>query len=97
MRQAGGIWTRQDLANYRVVEREPIRSRYRDMRLVSASPPSSGGVALAEMAFSGGLGVTARLDKVPAKRNIKKNDILLFSESNTRFLVEVDPKNQSKF
>ena len=49
VREAGGIWTRQDLADYRVVEREPIRFDYHDMEVVSAAPPSSGGVALAEM------------------------------------------------
>lgn len=49
VRQAGGIWTRKDLENYQVVEREPVRGNYRGMTLVSASPPSSGGVALAEM------------------------------------------------
>ena len=43
----GGLWTLEDLAGYRVVEREPIVSRYRDARIVSAPPPSSGGVALA--------------------------------------------------
>jgi gamma-glutamyltranspeptidase/glutathione hydrolase len=49
VRAAGGIWTAEDLAAYRVVEREPIRFRYRDMQIVSAPPPSSGGVALASM------------------------------------------------
>lgn len=49
VRQAGGIWTRKDLENYQLVEREPVRGNYRGMTLVSASPPSSGGVALAEM------------------------------------------------
>jgi phosphoribosylformylglycinamidine synthase len=60
---------------------------------------SEGGfaAALAEMAFSGGLGMTARLDKVFYKDKQKRNDYLLFSESNSRFIVEVDPKNQRKF
>ena len=43
---AGGIWTLQDLADYRVVERTPIKGQYRDMRITSAAPPSSGGVVL---------------------------------------------------
>ncbi len=46
---AGGIWTLDDLARYTVVEREPIRSRYRGMTIVSAPPPSAGGVALANV------------------------------------------------
>lgn len=49
VRAAGGIWTLEDLRKYRVVEREPISFDYRDLHIVSASPPSSGGVALATM------------------------------------------------
>lgn len=49
VKAAGGIWSMDDLAQYRVVEREPITARYRGRRLVSAAPPSSGGVALATM------------------------------------------------
>jgi len=44
---AGGIWTREDLADYRVLEREPIRFEYRGMHITTVAPPSSGGVALA--------------------------------------------------
>ncbi|MDQ2070617.1 gamma-glutamyltransferase [Natronospira bacteriovora] len=47
VREAGGIWQLQDLADYRVVEREPIVSEYRGARIIAASPPSAGGVALA--------------------------------------------------
>ncbi|WJW75752.1 gamma-glutamyltransferase [Thiohalobacter sp. IOR34] len=46
VRAAGGIWTLRDLAEYRVVEREPLRGEYRGIRVTSAAPPSSGGVAL---------------------------------------------------
>jgi len=49
VRDAGGIWTMRDLASYSVVEREPVHGRYGDMRVVSASPPSSGGIVLVEM------------------------------------------------
>ena len=48
-RAAGGIWTLEDLADYRVVERDPIVGEYQGWRIVSASPPSSGGVALVQM------------------------------------------------
>jgi len=44
---AGGNWTLQDLAAYRVVEREPLFTEYRGVRIVTAPPPSSGGIALA--------------------------------------------------
>lgn len=46
VRQLGGIWTEEDLAKYRVKEREPLKGEYRGAKIVSAPPPSSGGVAL---------------------------------------------------
>lgn len=49
VREAGGIWTERDLAEYTVVEREPLRIRHRGFEIVTAPPPSSGGVALATM------------------------------------------------
>lgn len=49
VRAAGGIWTLEDLASYRVVEREPIVGHFRNWRLVSAAPPSSGGILLVQM------------------------------------------------
>jgi gamma-glutamyltranspeptidase / glutathione hydrolase len=42
----GGIWTLQDLEAYRVVERKPLVGEYHGARIVSASPPSSGGIAV---------------------------------------------------
>jgi gamma-glutamyltranspeptidase/glutathione hydrolase len=42
----GGIWTLADLAAYKVVERRPIVGTYRGARIVSASPPASGGIVL---------------------------------------------------
>jgi len=57
VRAAGGIWTRKDLVQYRVVERAPVRVSYRGMRVTAASLPSSGGVALGQM-----LGILAGFD-----------------------------------
>ncbi len=48
-RSGGGIWSLQDLAEYRVVERAPIRGHYRGLTVTAASPPSSGGIVLTEM------------------------------------------------
>lgn len=46
---AGGIWSLDDLANYRTAKREPLRYALADQReLISAPPPSAGGVALAQ-------------------------------------------------
>jgi gamma-glutamyltranspeptidase/glutathione hydrolase len=49
VREAGGIWTLSDLAQYRVREREPLIFKWHDMKITSAALPSSGGVALATM------------------------------------------------
>lgn len=49
VRNAGGIWLESDLHNYRVRERHPIVTHYHDMRMVSAPPPSSGGIVLAQI------------------------------------------------
>jgi gamma-glutamyltranspeptidase/glutathione hydrolase len=49
VRSAGGIWSLQDLAQYRVVERQPLRGEYHGMRITTAAPPSSGGIALVTM------------------------------------------------
>lgn len=46
VQEAGGIWTLKDLAEYRVVEREPVRGQYHGVRITSAALPSSGGVVL---------------------------------------------------
>jgi len=49
VRAAGGRWTAAELAAYQVKEREPLRFGYRGWEIVTAPPPSSGGVALAQM------------------------------------------------
>jgi len=46
VRELGGNWTEADLANYKVVERPPVVGYYRGARIVSGSPPASGGIAL---------------------------------------------------
>lgn len=46
VRADGGIWTLADLKNYRVVERKPLVGEYHGARIVTASPPSSGGIAI---------------------------------------------------
>ena len=45
----GGDWTLNDLASYNVVERDPIRITIGNTELISAPPPSSGGIAIAQM------------------------------------------------
>jgi gamma-glutamyltranspeptidase/glutathione hydrolase len=47
--QGGGLVTVDDLGAYEVKEREPIHGAYRGYEIISAPPPSSGGVALVEI------------------------------------------------
>jgi gamma-glutamyltranspeptidase/glutathione hydrolase len=45
---AGGIWTKEDLASYQIVEREPVKGTYHGIKITSAAPSSSGGILLIE-------------------------------------------------
>jgi phosphoribosylformylglycinamidine synthase len=54
------------------------------------------GIALIETAFAGGLGINVDLNNVPY-RGKRRNDYILFSETPSRFVVTVYPKDQSKF
>jgi gamma-glutamyltranspeptidase/glutathione hydrolase len=49
VRAAGGDWSAADLAAYQVKERTPLSVDYRGYTVVTAPPPSSGGVAIAEI------------------------------------------------
>lgn len=68
VRAAGGIWTPRDLAEYRTVERAPLRFQLADGReLIGAPPPSAGGVILAQS-----LGMLERLswrEAAPVQRS----------------------------
>jgi gamma-glutamyltranspeptidase/glutathione hydrolase len=71
MRAQGGNWVAADLANYKVVERAPIIGSYRGARIVSAPPPSSGGIALIEA-----LNVLARFDLADADPALRDHLII---------------------
>ena len=49
VQKAGGIWQLEDLTKYSIIEREPIISQYQGFTFTSAPPPSSGGIAIAQM------------------------------------------------
>lgn len=67
--------------------------------VVSCHDCSEGGiaVALAEMAFAGGLGIEADLRALPKATDCTRSDVQLFSESNSRFIVEVRPDRFDAF
>jgi phosphoribosylformylglycinamidine synthase len=54
------------------------------------------GVALAESAFSGGFGASVDLAALGPQR-LQRDDVALFSESLSRFLITVTPENRAAF
>ena len=77
---------------------EALNTAIEDRLIASCHDISDGGlgVCLAEKAFSGGLGTEVDLRYVP-KNGIDRDDYLLFSESQSRFLVTVHPKDKDAF
>jgi phosphoribosylformylglycinamidine synthase len=71
-----------------------IHQAIREGLLRSCHDLSEGGlaVATAEMAFAGGLGASIDIESVPIQDKLP-DDVVLFSESNSRFLLEVEPTN----
>jgi gamma-glutamyltranspeptidase / glutathione hydrolase len=49
MQRGGGLITKEDLKNYRPVWRTPLVGRYKDYKIISMAPPSSGGIALVQL------------------------------------------------
>ncbi|NNM23528.1 MAG: gamma-glutamyltransferase, partial [Flavobacteriaceae bacterium] len=49
IKSKGGIISSEDLKAYEALLREPVVFEYKDLRLISMSPPSSGGIVLAQM------------------------------------------------
>ena len=49
MQRGGGVMNVDDLASYRAIERKPVRASFRGYDIVSAPPPSSGGVHVSQI------------------------------------------------
>jgi gamma-glutamyltranspeptidase/glutathione hydrolase len=49
MQGVGGLWTVDDLRNYRAIERKPLEFSYRGYDVLSMPPPSSGGIVLRQI------------------------------------------------
>ncbi|MBF0493528.1 MAG: phosphoribosylformylglycinamidine synthase subunit PurL [Candidatus Omnitrophica bacterium] len=67
--------------------------------VVSCHDISDGGFAVsaAEMFFAGGYGADIDLGKLPRDRSVKRDDVVLFSESNGRFIAEVPAGKKEEF
>jgi gamma-glutamyltranspeptidase/glutathione hydrolase len=49
LKENGGVISMEDLAKYEVKWRNPIRFKYKNLEIISMSPPSSGGITLAQI------------------------------------------------
>jgi phosphoribosylformylglycinamidine synthase subunit PurSL len=76
-----------------------VHSLIRQRVIASCHDCSEGGlaVALAEMAFAGGLGAAVNLAALAEQAGISQTDVLLFSESPSRFIVEVPAGKEDRF
>jgi len=80
-----------------IMERLSVATERDQVRACHDCSEGGIGVAVAEMAFAGGLGARVHLESVPLGEPIERDDFILFSESNSRFLVEVVPDSQVEF
>ena len=64
LQKKGGIITLEDLKNYQAIWREPLVFEYQDAKIITMGPPSSGGVALAQM-----LGMYSQIPKQKSVHN----------------------------
>jgi phosphoribosylformylglycinamidine synthase len=67
--------------------------------VASAQPVSFGGlgIAIAKTCLAGDLGAKIDLKKVPRSADLQRNDFLLFSESQSRFVVSIAKKDKQSF
>ncbi|SFO40793.1 gamma-glutamyltranspeptidase / glutathione hydrolase [Algoriphagus ornithinivorans] len=49
MQNLGGIITEEDLASYEAAWRDPIIFNYKDLKIISMAPPSSGGITIGQI------------------------------------------------
>lgn len=69
--QAGGIWSLKDLSDYRVVERRPIVTQYKGLKIISAPPPSSGGIVMSQA-----LGILSHFDLSAMDNITRKHHVI---------------------
>jgi gamma-glutamyltranspeptidase / glutathione hydrolase len=82
MQRGGGIITREDLARYEAVWRDPITFQYRGHGIVTMPPPSSGGATLAEI-----LNILEGYD-VGALGYLSRDHVRLWTEAVKRAFVD---------
>ena len=88
MENNGGILTQEDLTNYDIVWRTPVKGTYRGYEIISMPPPSSGGVHIIEilniLEIIGNDGVI--MDEIMHIVDTKKRQVKPLTEEETRIL-----------
>jgi gamma-glutamyltranspeptidase/glutathione hydrolase len=92
MKSHGGLITREDLKNYKPVERQPLRGSYRGYEIVTMPPPSSGGVALLEI-----LNMLESYDVGAMAVNSSRKDHLLIEAMRRAFADRADLLGDTDF
>ncbi|MGV6844849.1 MAG: gamma-glutamyltransferase [Lutibacter sp.] len=82
LQQLGGILTLDDLKNYQAVWRKPTTFTYKDLKIMAMSPPSSGGICIAQI-----LKAIEPFDVSPLKHNSVKY-IQLITEAERRAFAD---------
>lgn len=71
VRQHGGIWSLKDLQDYKLIERKPVIAHYHGIKLISAPPPSSGGIVMAQV-----FGILANFDLSAMDNIARKHHVI---------------------
>lgn len=89
---SGGVVPKVDFAKAKIVH-QAVANVIAQQQALAVHDLSDGGLAVgaAEMAFSGALGLSLKLDALSEQSGLTDPTALLFSESNTRYLIEVAP------
>lgn len=80
MQAGGGLISAEDLAHYEVKDRTPVQGSYRGLDIISAPPPSSGGIALIEI-----LNILEGFDLASAGRDSAKSVHLMVEAERRAF------------
>lgn len=87
--ERGGLITPEDLAGYQVVERRPVRARFRGREVLTNPPPSSGGILIADA-----LELLERLDR---PRDVRALAEVIASTNRARDADFVDGLRQADY
>ena len=90
MQANGGISSAADFANYKAIEREPVRASYRGYDIVAMPPPSSGGVHVAQ--------ILSILEQFPVRHFRASSRVHVITEAMKLALSfsEILPKNSKR-